>query len=687
MRTNSLKFYLFLSALIVIGIASFIRVSQVANYNFPFTTDQARDMLDIRNIVAGKNLTLIGPTTSINGVFLGPGYYYFNVLPFFIGGGDPAYLVYWNILWYSLAAAILLFVHRKSDSSFGFFASIFFIMSPIYFQTTKYFWNSNSMPYFVVFYFIALIFFLLSPGAKKAFLSGMLAGVCMQFQAAFGILLLPFALIMGLFKKVGFKYLLIQIGAFLITLIPQLLFEFRHQFIMSKIFIREMSGTGDILKGKLDFWETVASHKESFIQQAHGIIALPYNLDLVVLLAAVLFLALKIYQRKLSPLLTLYTQTGAGFLVFSFCFYSFYHYALKDWFVLSLSVPYLLLLSAFFASVYQHTIHNRTYRFSPAVIALLLMLVSLIYSSTDQTQFIPKNPEFRSDDKSNLRNELQAIDWVYEQTAGKGFKAYNYIPSVYDFPYQYLYWWYATPKYGYQPEIITYKDGVPEYITNNNLFLTKTKPQQDNLIALIYEDDDNTGRRQAWGGDFTQYCPVKQIQYDWGTSAEIRHPCTNEERFLIEPQLKSKKTSGQIKTIGVVCFIINNNRLLMQSKEYGAGNLKWNGILGFGSPKDKLEDIMYKSCYKNLNPDAPQPDLKKVAEIEYPDLQLNAFLFNDTSGDYNLDAFDADNTRLFDIYALPFESMWPDSKKWIPEILNGKLIKSDGKTFKEVSRF
>ena len=62
----------------------------VLNYNFPFTMDQSRDMLDIRQIVVSLHPTLIGPTTSINGVFLGPFYYYFNVIPYFLSGGDPA---------------------------------------------------------------------------------------------------------------------------------------------------------------------------------------------------------------------------------------------------------------------------------------------------------------------------------------------------------------------------------------------------------------------------------------------------------------------------------------------------------------------------------------------------------------------------------------------------------------------
>src|SRR3989344_8784096 len=173
----SLKNALLVVAVTIIMFSGWIRFAQFASYNFPFTTDQARDMLDLRNIVVGINPTLVGPTTSINGVFLGPSYYYFNVIPFSLGQGDPSYLVYWNILFYLIAAFLLLCLHIRKEVGFGFFASILFITAPGYFQATRYFWNSNSMPYFVVVYFISLYFFLRNPSLKKALCLGLISGI------------------------------------------------------------------------------------------------------------------------------------------------------------------------------------------------------------------------------------------------------------------------------------------------------------------------------------------------------------------------------------------------------------------------------------------------------------------------------------------------------------------------------
>src|SRR3989344_2165305 len=107
---NKRKNILIAAIFIVIFIISLLlRFLTVLNYNFPFTMDQGRDMLDIRNVVNGLNPTLIGPTTSINGVYLGPFWYYFNVIPYLVGQGDPATLVYWMIAWYMLAGFLFYF--------------------------------------------------------------------------------------------------------------------------------------------------------------------------------------------------------------------------------------------------------------------------------------------------------------------------------------------------------------------------------------------------------------------------------------------------------------------------------------------------------------------------------------------------------------------------------------------------
>ena len=148
----------------------------------------------------------------------------------------------------------------------------------------------------------------------------------------------------------------------------------------------------------------------------------------------------------------------------------------------------------------------------------VFIIIALIYfSGKSQIDYINKVVNKTSNDRSNLRNELVSIDWVYQNAGGKGFRAYNYLPSVYDYPYHYLYWWYGNKQYGYEPEDVSYLPNQPEYIKDNLLIWKNTKQTEENgLVFLIVEKDlDMPEREAAWMGNFDKLCKVKENQFYW----------------------------------------------------------------------------------------------------------------------------------------------------------------------------
>lgn len=500
-------------------LSFYLKLFPVLNNNFPFTMDQARDMLDIRAIVELKKPTLIGPTTSINGVFLGPFYYYFNLIPYLVSGGDPAALTYWNIIWYMIGAFLLFAFFFKTDRYFALISSAIYLMAPSLFYSSRYFWSANPMPYLTIFYFLSIFNFFKSKNFINASVVGLIAGLSMQIEAAFGILFLPFFLIFGFFKKTGTKNLAVSVGAFFITLLPQILFELRHSFIMTKTFFGELSGKSQILGEKLNTEQTFLSHLDSFTQFSSGHFQFPQTISVFVLTLAIIFLMVKLRENKLDQEVKLVFLSCVFFVLFAFGFYMFYSYHLKGWYLLGLHIPYILIVSLFLSEL----ISVKKYLFGAIII--LFLGWSFVATYIDQSKFVSGSLSDRSGDKSNLRNEMEAIDWVYKKASGKGFKAYNYIPSVYDFPYQYLYWWQGK-KYGFHPETVSYLDGVPEYIQSNEVFFNMKKKQEDQNVFLIYEPDkESPDRLAAWLGNFTQYCPAEKITYDWGTVVELRRLC------------------------------------------------------------------------------------------------------------------------------------------------------------------
>jgi hypothetical protein len=103
-----------------------------------------------------------------------------------------------------------------------------------------------------------------------------------------------------------------------------------------------------------------------------------------------------------------------------------------------------------------------------------------------------------TDDASLLVNELAAVDWTYHESQGKGFYVYSYLPSVYDYPYQYLYWWRGTQKYKYVPCEYTTYPGIPDFFIKNYQKYQQPQKPCENIKYLIIEPDKNMSNQDLW---------------------------------------------------------------------------------------------------------------------------------------------------------------------------------------------
>ncbi len=111
-------------------------------------------------------------------------------------------------------------------------------------------------------------------------------------------------------------------------------------------------------------------------------------------------------------------------------------------------------------------------------------------------------------DPSLYKNEIAAIDYVYKYAKGRNFKVYTYLPSVYDYPYQYLFWWYGQKKYGYIPGEYVYAPHKPKYIPSQEKF-QGSKDDFSGFVFLIKEPDRNY-TRAGWEGDFVNLITVEK---------------------------------------------------------------------------------------------------------------------------------------------------------------------------------
>lgn len=498
-----------------------LRIMLVSNNNFPFTMDQGRDMLDIRSIAVGKHLTLIGPTTSINGVYLGPFYYYFNLLPFLLSKGDPAAILYWQIIWFQLSIGTLWLVIKRHSPLLALLTGGVLLLAPTFFNQNRYAWTANAAPIFVAFFFSSLLWLLDKKTSPRAFLTGLVAGMVFQIEAAFGILLAPFAILFLIYRKSNFRISLFLFLSFITTLIPQVFFELRHNFVMTHTFLNEVTGKSSILGDRLPFLSALFSHYLDFTNITHGFFKLPDSFSQYIFLAALILLFIKSKRDKPTNDQSVFFILPTAFILFAYFFYSFYLYPIKGWYLNGLYIPYAIIFALFLKDLLE----SATKWISS--LCLILVIALLFINLAPEVNQIPRNSDIRSGDRSNIRNELEAVDWVYQKAAGQGFKVFSYIPSVYDYPYQYLFWWYGKAKYGYHPTVISYLENVPEYIKNNTAFFTNAKPLSTNYSTfLIMEKDyDMPIRQYAWLGNFTNLCKIQSHIFPWETEVQMLQQC------------------------------------------------------------------------------------------------------------------------------------------------------------------
>ncbi len=105
-----------------------------------------------------------------------------------------------------------------------------------------------------------------------------------------------------------------------------------------------------------------------------------------------------------------------------------------------------------------------------------------------------------SGDPSLFKNEIAVIDYIYKYANGKNFKVYAYLPSVYDYPYQYLFWWYGNKNYKFIPGEYAYSPNKPQYISNREKF----EGRKDGFSGLVFliKEPDTIHMRQAWENDY-----------------------------------------------------------------------------------------------------------------------------------------------------------------------------------------
>ena len=230
------KFELLIIFLILI-IAGFSRLYKIDQY-MNFLGDEGRDALMIQRILVDHDFPLLGPTTSVGNIYLGPLYYYMMTIPMAIFWLNPVAAAVMVAVLGILTIGLVYFFARAWFGKLPAILSAFlYAVSPVNIINSRSSWNPSPLPFFTL---VAILGLYLSR-KRENFRWFILTGVSLAFAVQMhylAFILLPIFFIFWIYQllsKPKIKYFwqgtLGAILAFLFLMLPLVIFDFKYKFL------------------------------------------------------------------------------------------------------------------------------------------------------------------------------------------------------------------------------------------------------------------------------------------------------------------------------------------------------------------------------------------------------------------------------------------------------------------------
>lgn len=481
---------LIITVMVILLIGVLYRLALTANGNFLFNMDNARDMVDVREMVVLKKLRLTGPTSAIEGFYNGPAWYYLLSLPFILSEGDPYASILMEILLWAIGGFFLLKLVSRWGSFLVMTIGAIWIASNYIVLANLYAFNPNPVILLSPLFIYLLVKYLENGRIFYAISSWFLAGLFFNFEMNFGVftpLIILFSVTLTkntkLLKQKGFW---IGVSAFVSTLLPQVIFDLRHQFIMSQAILKHLSEASGGFNIGTRFQVITSSFYNTFLATLanHKL----FTLIILGLSIPVIYGFLKERKKEILVLVSLI------FIFIPFIGYLILPVTVNPWHLGGEMAVSLILIAYLLKKLMNGGTISK-------LVSIALSISIIWFGLTNIGNFFLNDFGKPNMDPSLYGNEIAAIDYVYQKAAGQNFKVYTFMPSIYDYPYQYLFWWYGRKKYGYIPAEYAYAPNKPSYISNKDKF----KGSRDNyggLVFLIKEPNRGHNWKSGWEADY-----------------------------------------------------------------------------------------------------------------------------------------------------------------------------------------
>jgi 8-oxo-dGTP diphosphatase/2-hydroxy-dATP diphosphatase len=131
------------------------------------------------------------------------------------------------------------------------------------------------------------------------------------------------------------------------------------------------------------------------------------------------------------------------------------------------------------------------------------------------------------------------------------------------------------------------------------------------------------------------------------------------------------------KKVLTLCLIHQHPKVLLGMKKRGFGAGRWNGFGGKVQQGESIEEAAKREVLEETGIKVGELEKRGVIDFEFEGnteiLEVHIFRAKDFSGDPQ--ESEEMKPAWYHVDEIPFDSMWPDDKHWMPLFLAGKKFK------------
>jgi 4-amino-4-deoxy-L-arabinose transferase-like glycosyltransferase len=427
------------------------------------TYDQGMHSLAVWNIWHDGELSLLGHPTDVQGIFHAPVYYWL-MLPFYVlSHGDPAGPAVWQAIINSFAVILVyLLARRLFNRRTATISAFIFALSFGYAGFAR--WLSNVGP---VMPFSLVFFICLERIFKNKFqylpVAALVCSLIVEFNGAIGVFLIPLLALTLVIKP---KYIWVSLLAFVLPHLPLILFDLRHNFLVTHSILNYSFAHSTGLGLNLATVKTDILTLLDQLYSASSRDAFPLTILLIILTGVV---TVKYFFRSAVKLILL-------FILIPVLGLFLYHRTALGFFYWSI-LPLFTILISFAISKLRR-------RYVLIVISLIALINSIHLITFLQPAFALTPMGTRNLITNQDRKNI--VDWIYHSAGSRPIYLWSYtIPYLLNEPWDYYFIWYGNAKYHRLPESFG--------------GLNRIDIPPSGAVFIIYEPDYlNSFHQQTW---------------------------------------------------------------------------------------------------------------------------------------------------------------------------------------------